>query len=276
MINHKLVLSRHLLLEDYDKETKDRVIFNSQTGKRVKLSKEALKILEYFRTPCSTCELFEMVGVDHEKDRLLLKNIILTLVNENVLVRSSEEEQINIYNLLGGTNLVKPEKTFANCPFSKISDIALNSVAIIGIEIDFATTGKPGTRFGPFKIREASNRFISYDRDIFTLQNRGWFNADLNCEILKGVPFSDLGNIRCAMSENPSVIYDRCQNVAAEVFKAGAIPVFLGGDHSITAPLIKGYIEVFEDALVLIHFDAHTDLGEWSDNLPHHHGTMEM
>ena len=51
------------------------------------------------------------------------------------------------------------------------------------------------------------------------------------------------------------------------------MPIFLGGDHSISAPIIQACKEVYED-LVVIHFDAHTDLAPWNYLENHHHGNV--
>ena len=96
-------------------------------------------------------------------------------------------------------------------------------------------------------MREVSTRFITYDRDVFTLANRGWYSADIGKVILEGAPFADVGNVVNHLSENPHAFYERCHKAALAILHRKAFPVFIGGDHSISAPLIRACGEVYKD-----------------------------
>jgi len=168
---------------------------------------------------------------------------------------------------------VRPKTLFAHSPNMSVTEVESGTIVIAGIGCDHATTGQPGARHGPDRLREISTRFIAYDRDIFTLNNRGWYNAEIGKVILKGVPFVDIGNVAHHLPEDPHEFYDRCYKAALAIYTKKAFPVFIGGDHSISAPLIRACGEV-HDKLTLIHFDAHTDLGEWDSSMTHHHGNV--
>ena len=109
---------------------------------------------------------------------------------------------------------------------------------IAGISNDQATMGHPGTRYGPERMREISNQFIRYNRNIFTMANRGWYSNDMEKIILKNIQFMDVGNVVHHLSEDLMVFYKRCYQAACAIYKKKAFPVFIGGDHSISAPLI--------------------------------------
>ncbi|MBI4128334.1 MAG: arginase family protein [Parcubacteria group bacterium] len=83
----------------------------------------------------------------------------------------------------------------------------------------------------------------------------------------------EVGNVVNHLSEDPREFYERCHRAALTIHNRKAFPVFIGGDHSISAPLIRACKETHKH-LTLIHFDAHTDLGEWDSSATHHHGNV--
>jgi agmatinase len=70
-----------------------------------------------------------------------------------------------------------------------------------------------------------------------------------------------------------TAVYERCYRGALLSHQSGTTPVFIGGDHSISAPLIRACTEVHGE-VVIIHLDAHTDMGEWEVGSEHHHGNV--
>lgn len=83
----------------------------------------------------------------------------------------------------------------------------------------------------------------------------------------------DIGNMFFDMNESPEFCYEKIATLAKGLYKDGdtQIPFFLGGDHSISYPLIKSAVETFGDDLCVIHFDAHTDTyGSPYHQIKHH------
>jgi len=123
-------------------------------------------------------------------------------------------------------------------------DYENSKVVLAGIPMDFTVSFKPGSRFGPNKIREVSVGLEEYS----VYQHRNLFNK----------VFCDMGDL-----ELPFGNVDRCIDIIYEfskrVFKDGKIPIFLGGEHLISFPLIKAAKEIYNDFVVL-HFDAHADM----------------
>ena len=132
-------------------------------------------------------------------------------------------------------------------------------VAIVGVPFDVATTGRPGTRFGPRAIRAASAMLAwcppyAWNADpLDRLHVVDW-----------GDVFFDSGNIAGA----PALITQAYRAFCA----ADVIPLTLGGDHFISYPILQALAEK-HGPLSLIHFDAHSDT--WPDDGARiDHGTM--
>lgn len=147
--------------------------------------------------------------------------------------------------------------SFLRRRYSKDLDGA--DVAIVGVPFDVATTGRPGTRFGPRAIRTASSMLAwcpPYAWDFDPLER-------LNV-IDWGDVFFDSGNIAAA----PDLITETYRGFV----RSGVTPLTLGGDHFISFPILKALSEK-HGALSLIHFDAHCDT--WQDDQNRiDHGTM--
>jgi len=112
-------------------------------------------------------------------------------------------------------------------------------VSIIGVPFDGTSCFRPGSRFAPDGIR-------------FFSQNLELFSPKLG-RSLEGVAFRDMGNLE--VPSTPEGMFDVVYENCLEVEK----PVILGGEHSVTFPVVKALKERFGD-LTVVHFDAHADL----------------
>ncbi len=140
--------------------------------------------------------------------------------------------------------------TFMNLPW--ITDTAelrrrAVDVAIIGAPFDDAVTHRPGARFGPRAIREAqytSGSIHSLQLDVSPF------------DILTVVDAGDANIVPSWIERGHAMIYRKVLEVAA----TGAIPIILGGDHSITWPSATAVAEVRRPGSIgIVHFDAHAD-----------------
>lgn len=115
---------------------------------------------------------------------------------------------------------------------------------IVGVPMDFTVSFRPGTRMGPRKIREVSYGLEDYS--IYaddSLNNKNFYDAgDVD------IPF---GNVKKSL--------EIIEQVTSDILQHNKIPVFLGGEHLISYPIIKQVAKKYED-LVVVHFDAHADL----------------
>ena len=122
--------------------------------------------------------------------------------------------------------------------------------AIYGIPFDATNISRTGANYGPRGIREVSVQFLSY-------------NATLDFDVVDALNPVDCGDCDIALA-NPQKTFERAQADIASILGAGALPVSLGGDHSITIPAVRAVREKFADpGLVLIdtHLDTALDVG---------------
>lgn len=266
------VVSKHLMLESENGEN-GVVIHNTRTGHRLSLTEESLKILETFRGVKSTRDAAMELGVagggQYEEFLLILASFAEAFFLIKV-VDGKAEEPLAVDK---DTLFVSARIPFVHCPLVDVSFLEEATIVVAGVNIDQATTGNPGARFGPDRLREVSTKFLAYERDVFTRKNQGWHNADLGTVILEGVSFGDLGNVAYRTGESLADVYERCYRGALLSHQSGTFPVFIGGDHSISAPFIRACTEVHGE-VVVIHLDAHTDMGEWEVGSEHHHGNV--
>jgi len=115
---------------------------------------------------------------------------------------------------------------------------------LVGIPMDFTVSFKPGTRMGPQKIREVSyglEEYSPYLQD--ALQDKIFYDAgDLD------LPF---GNVTKSL--------EIIEEAAGIILRDGKIPVFIGGEHLVTYPIVRQVAQKYPE-LVVLHFDAHADL----------------
>lgn len=124
-------------------------------------------------------------------------------------------------------------------------DLTDIDAAFIGIPFDSgAVTNRPGTRFGPRSLREQSLLIEGFHQvhkinplDLLSIADFGDFKVDL-----------------VHIEKNIELLI----NQMGEVLGSGVIPISLGGDHSISYPLIKAHADKY-GPLAVIHFDSHTD-----------------
>ena len=120
-------------------------------------------------------------------------------------------------------------------------------VAIVGAPFDDMVTHRPGTRFGPRAIREA--QYTSGSLNSLQLDVRPF-------EELRVVDAGDANIVPTLPTRGHAMIFRKVRDVAA----TGAIPIVLGGDHSITWPSASAVAEVRAPGRIgIVHFDAHAD-----------------
>jgi agmatinase len=122
--------------------------------------------------------------------------------------------------------------------------------AIYGIPFDATNISRTGANYGPRGIREVSVQFLSY-------------NATLDFDVVEALNPVDCGDCNIALA-NPQKTFERAQADLGAILDAGALPVTLGGDHSVTIPAVRAVRQKFADpGLVLIdtHLDTALDVG---------------
>jgi agmatinase len=139
-------------------------------------------------------------------------------------------------------------------------DLAGVDLAITGVPFDQSVTHRPGTRFGPRAIREAST-LQAFDPPY------GWGYDPLGA--LSIVDYGDLAFDYARVADFPAALRAHIAGILA----AGPGTVTLGGDHYITLPILQAHADRF-GPLAVIQFDAHSDLWADDDLTRIDHGTM--
>ena len=145
------------------------------------------------------------------------------------------------------------------CRLPELRDVPYCDVAILGIPFDSGTSYRPGARFGPQAIRQASRHL------------RTNFHPAYDAEPFKTLQVADAGDVGC----NPFNIDEAIQQIetaATELFTKAHAIVSLGGDHTIAVPLLRA-VNKQVGPVALVHFDAHLDTWDTYFGAPYTHGT---
>ncbi len=134
-------------------------------------------------------------------------------------------------------------------------------VAIVGAPFDDAVSHRPGARFGPRAIREAQYTAGSINSLQLGVEP---------FEVLDVVDAGDANIIPAWLERGHALIHRKVREVAA----SGAIPIILGGDHSITWPSATAIAEIRRPGSIgIVHFDAHADTANEDWGVLAGHGT---
>jgi agmatinase len=132
--------------------------------------------------------------------------------------------------------------TFARLPTR--AEVDKVDVAILGIPYDNGVTYRPGARFGPSGIRQASRLLRPY-------------HPGLELMPFEGQQVADCGDVACTPFDIPQALAEIEAGVA-EVLAGGARVIALGGDHTIALPMLRA-VSKQRGPVALLHFDAHLD-----------------
>jgi len=138
-------------------------------------------------------------------------------------------------------------RTFLGAPYVTNLDELHADFAVLGVPFDEGTWGWPGERYGPRGMRESSQE---YNHDL----TEGFYYIDGDRTVLKGKHWVDVGDVP-VMPTVPVQTDDKITEMVRKIRSKGAFPIVLGGDHSITFPVLRA----FDIPITVIHFDAHLD-----------------
>ena len=133
-------------------------------------------------------------------------------------------------------------------------------VAMIGLPFDTGLAVRTGARFGPRAVREAS------------LTLHPTYNPAQRVAVFDRLSVVDGGDARMTAGFTDRSL-DAMQSVLAQVHEAGAVPLGIGGDHTVTLAELRAAAAA-NGPLALLHFGAHTDCLEENGDEPHIHSTV--
>ena len=139
--------------------------------------------------------------------------------------------------------------TFLKAPYVEdVRAVSKFDAAVIGVPFDGGTTYRPGTRFGPQGIRRISALYTPY-------------NYEIGVDLREQMTLCDIGDV-FTIPANIEKTFDQISRAVAHVFSAGALPVILGGDHSIGFATVRGIAQCTSKRIGIVHFDRHADIQE--------------
>ncbi|MDX2003744.1 MAG: arginase family protein [Meiothermus sp.] len=141
--------------------------------------------------------------------------------------------------------------TFLKAPHRPLSEPWRADVGFLGLPYDFAVGYRPGARFAPNALREASGRYA--------VGSEGYFDPETETHRLQNVGLADAGDVDPAQLEYTES-FRRTTAAARELRKRVRLPVFVGGDHSVTYPVLRAYDDLEE--LYVVQLDAHLDYSD--------------
>ena len=147
--------------------------------------------------------------------------------------------------------------TYARLP--RLEDVARYDIAVAGVPFDSGVTYRPGARFGPAHIRQASRLLRPY-------------NPALDVAPFGTQQVVDAGDIAC----NPFDIAEaigQIERAADGLSGDGQRLVSLGGDHTVALPLLRSAVRR-HGPVALVHFDAHLDTWPTYFGARYTHGSM--
>ena len=150
--------------------------------------------------------------------------------------------------------------TFLTAPYLPVDndnpDFGDLQVAIVGVPMDLGVTNRPGSRFGPRAVR--------------AIERIGPYNHVLDCAPVQELRVADIGDIAFRSRYRLELSHEDIERRIGQIVDAGVVPLSVGGDHSITHPILKAVGK--NRPVGMIHIDAHCDTGGAYDLTKFHHG----
>jgi len=139
--------------------------------------------------------------------------------------------------------------TFLKAPYVEdLARVGDYDAAVLGVPFDGGTTYRPGTRFGPQGIRRISALYTPY-------------NYEMGVDLREQMTLCDLGDV-FTIPANIEKTFDQISRAVGHVFSSGALPLIMGGDHSIGFATVRGIAQCTSKKIGIIHFDRHADIQE--------------
>ncbi|MFU1476712.1 agmatinase [Roseovarius sp. C7] len=153
--------------------------------------------------------------------------------------------------------------TFGKSPYQPDWEAIEADVAILGAPFDFGTQWRSGARFGPRGIREAST--------LFSFGHGGAYDHEDDITYLPAdkVRMVDIGDADIIHTDTAQS-HANIEYGVRQILKSGALPVVLGGDHSVNIPCINAFEG--QEPIHVVQIDAHLDFVDERHGVRHGHG----
>ncbi len=130
-------------------------------------------------------------------------------------------------------------------------------VALIGVPMDLGVTNRPGARYGPRAVR--------------AIDRIGPYEHVLRVAPMNQLKVADVGDVPMQSRYDLALCHADIEECYAMIGATRAVPLSVGGDHSITGSIMKG-LAAARGPMGMVHFDAHCDTGGIYEGSKFHHG----
>ncbi len=151
--------------------------------------------------------------------------------------------------------------TFAKSPICEDWDNIDADVAFMGAPFDCGTQWRSGARMGPRSVREAST--------LFSFGHSGAYSYEDDVMYLENVKMVDIGDADIVHT-NTEKSHANIEYGVGKILQSGALPVVVGGDHSVNAPIIRAFAD--KGPIHIIQIDAHLDFVDERHGVRYGHG----
>ena len=148
--------------------------------------------------------------------------------------------------------------TFARLP--EVDRVVDYDVAVLGVPFDNGTSYRPGARFGPMGVRQASRHL------------RPGYHVELGLSPFQAAQVVDAGDVAVTPFDIDAAM-SQIRGHAADLVHGGRKVVAVGGDHTIALPMLRA-VAAEHGPVALVHFDAHLDTWNTYFDAPVTHGTV--
>lgn len=146
--------------------------------------------------------------------------------------------------------------SFCKFPIHTNLETLSTDVAIFGIPWDEGVGYRPGARFGPRSLREYSTRFAFHERGV---KKSGYWDIENKKRYLEDVRLVDCGDQDVLYLDVERTFAAVTESIT-RILSAKAFPVILGGDHSVSIPVVRAFRAY--KPLHIVHLDAHLDYND--------------
>jgi agmatinase len=276
VISKQLLFKTNTCLKYRKKDEHNYQIEHLLNGKVFVVGSQVVSLLKWFMTPRGIEDIENDLISIGKISRADLQKTMKTLVGKDILVDLSQETETyhigSLNNRIFNVGEFLPEKSTDN------------QIVVVGIPFGKGNNTSSGSAKFPFYVRDfLKNHLVDFSQNVEAVDFR-FINSKTDFSNLRNLLINrrvkDWGNLFIYLQENNQTTYRKIYQLSKELTQKGNIPFFLGGDHSISYPIIKGIAENYQN-LHIVHFDAHTDTYESPINryfeekdAAHHHGNF--
>lgn len=248
----------------------DDCVANATLELPLEVNDAGWKLLDLFREPTTPRRAAEDAGLGAEElprffdllQRFVAKALLVPIDEERYLT----ETGLELSNSARPAYFTLPSRGFLGAS----TEPGPADFQFVGVPFDFAST-RTGAAEGAAAMRSFSETLPCHF-DPRSGDFLGMLDLSNGRRLLAGASLRDRGNACLDSCYGFEEVFDSISRTARHVTTLEGLPVFLGGDHSITEPIVRGLVE--RGPLFLVHFDAHSDLGGYFTGAPHHHGNV--